>query len=126
VTDSHGEACLEEDGWTGSVMDEIDPCFTGVRIIDSMIMIMEVPSVGAAGIGSRSVSRLGRGDRAEPLGAEVFLLADRLAILLAAPRPVRSSPAASHAGTDDEKDSTDHSSEPCELGLAAHAAENAG
>jgi len=126
VTNRPGEACLGEDGRTGSVMDGIDPCFTGVQIIDSIIMIMEVPSVGAAGVGSRSASRFGRGDRAEPRGVEVFLLADRLAILLAAPRPVRSSPAASPAGPDDGKDSTDHSSEPCELWPAVHAAENAG
>jgi hypothetical protein len=117
VTDSHGEACLGEDERTDSVMDGIDPCFTGVPIIDSLIVrcIMEVPSVGAAGVGSRSASRFGSGDRAEPLGAEVFLLADCPAIVLAAPRPVWSSPAASPAGTYDGKDSKDHSSEPCEL-----------
>ena len=109
-------------------MDRIGPCFTGVWFIDTITIccVMGVPSVDAAGVESRSVCPSGSGDKAGALGMEVFLRVDPRAILLVVSGPVRSGAAAQHAGACDAQGSTGHNSEPCELWLVAHAAENAG
>ena len=127
VTSSQKGVFLQH-GRIGIVTNTHGSCFGADWIVDTITArsFMGVLSVGEAGVGSKQVYPFGNGGMAWPLVVEVSGHPDRLGIVLAAPRPVRSKTVALHVSVFDSRNSTGHSSGLCESLPAAHAEENAG